>query len=29
VVYCYRIFVTHGGLMSYATDIIGQYDIAV
>jgi putative ABC transport system substrate-binding protein len=25
VVYCYRIFVTHGGLMSYATDIAGQY----
>ena len=25
VVYFYRIFVTHGGLMSYATDIIGQY----
>ena len=24
-VYCYRIFVTHGGLMSYATDIAGQY----
>jgi putative ABC transport system substrate-binding protein len=25
VVYCYRIFVTRGGLMSYATDITGQY----
>jgi len=25
VVYCYRIFVTHGGLMSYATDIAGRY----
>jgi putative ABC transport system substrate-binding protein len=25
VVYAYRIFVTRGGLMSYATDIIGQY----
>jgi ABC-type uncharacterized transport system substrate-binding protein len=25
VVYAYRIFVAHGGLMSYATDIIGQY----
>ena len=25
VVYSYRVFVTHGGLMSYATDIIGQY----
>lgn len=25
VVYCYRIFVTRGGLMSYATDIDGQY----
>ena len=25
VVYCYRVFVAHGGLMSYATDIIGQY----
>jgi hypothetical protein len=22
---CYRIFVTRGGLMSYATDIAGQY----
>jgi len=25
VVYAYRIFVTSGGLMSYATDIIAQY----
>ncbi|MGA6934801.1 MAG: ABC transporter substrate-binding protein [Pseudolabrys sp.] len=25
VVYSYRVFVTSGGLMSYATDIIGQY----
>jgi putative ABC transport system substrate-binding protein len=25
VVYSYRVFVTHGGLMSYATDIIGLY----
>jgi putative ABC transport system substrate-binding protein len=25
VIYCYRIFVTRGGLMSYATDIAGQY----
>ena len=25
VVYSYRVFVAHGGLMSYATDIIGQY----
>jgi putative ABC transport system substrate-binding protein len=25
VVYAYRFFVTHGGLMSYATDIAGQY----
>ena len=25
VVYSYRVFVTHGGLMSYATDTIGQY----
>jgi ABC-type uncharacterized transport system substrate-binding protein len=25
VVYAYRIFVARGGLMSYATDIIGQY----
>jgi putative ABC transport system substrate-binding protein len=25
VVYAYRIFVAHGGLMSYATEIIGQY----
>ena len=25
MVYCYRVFVAHGGLMSYATDIIGQY----
>ena len=25
VVYAYRVFVAHGGLMSYATDIIGQY----
>ena len=25
VVYAYRFFVTHGGLMSYATDITGQY----
>jgi putative ABC transport system substrate-binding protein len=25
VVYAYRFFVAHGGLMSYATDIIGQY----
>ena len=24
VVYAYRVFVAHGGLMSYATDIIGQ-----
>jgi len=24
-IYCYRIFVTRGGLMSYATDIAGQY----
>ena len=25
VVYAYRVFAAHGGLMSYATDIIGQY----
>ena len=25
VVYAYRVFVAHGGLMRYATDIIGQY----
>ena len=25
VVYSFRVFVTSGGLMSYATDIIGQY----
>ena len=25
MVYAYRIFVTSGGLMSYATDIIAQY----
>ena len=25
VVYAYRVFVARGGLMSYATDIIGQY----
>jgi putative tryptophan/tyrosine transport system substrate-binding protein len=25
VVNAYRVFVAHGGLMSYATDIIGQY----
>jgi ABC-type uncharacterized transport system substrate-binding protein len=25
VVCAYRVFVAHGGLMSYATDIIGQY----
>ena len=25
VVYSYRIFVTSGGLMSYATDILGEY----
>ena len=25
VFYAYRVFVAHGGLMSYATDIIGQY----
>lgn len=24
-VYCYRVFATRGGLMSYATDIAGQY----
>jgi ABC-type uncharacterized transport system substrate-binding protein len=29
VVYAYRVFVAHGGLMSYATDIIGQYKRAV
>jgi putative ABC transport system substrate-binding protein len=25
VVYAYRVFAAHGGLMNYATDIIGQY----
>ena len=25
MVYAYRVFAAHGGLMSYATDIIGQY----
>jgi hypothetical protein len=25
VVYAYRVFAAHGGLTSYATDIIGQY----
>ena len=25
VVYAYRVFAAHGGLMSYATDSIGQY----
>jgi len=25
VVYAYRVFAAHGGLMAYATDIIGQY----
>ena len=28
VVYAYQVFVAHGGLMSYATDIIGQYNRA-
>ena len=25
MVYAYGVFAAHGGLMSYATDIIGQY----